>query len=92
VIHSLTDDSDPAATLFNKNAAMTFRMSKPVTNIRMADDGTISFDFMQATGIKASVVDTTDDDDWYDLQGRRLKVRPTRKGLYIHHGKKESIR
>ena len=92
VIHSLTDDSDPAATLFNKNAAMTFRMSKPVTNIRMADDGTISFDFMQATGIESPVVDTTDDDDWYDLQGRRLKVRPTRKGLYIHHGKKESIR
>lgn len=92
VIQSLTDDSDPAATLFNKNAAMTFRMSKPVTNIRMADDGTISFDFMQTTGIKASVVDTTDDDGWYDLQGRRLKVRPVRKGLYIHHGKKESIR
>jgi hypothetical protein len=47
---------------------------------------------MQATGIESPVVDTTDGDDWYDLQGRRLKVRPTRKGLYIHHGKKESIR
>ena len=92
VIQSLTDDTTPAATLFNANAAMTFWMSKPITNIRMADDGTISFDFMKTTGIETPVVGTSADDVWYDLQGRRLQVRPTRKGLYIHHGKKEGIR
>jgi hypothetical protein len=31
-------------------------------------------------------------DVWYDLQGRRLLSRPSRAGLYIHNGKKESIR
>ena len=92
LLQSLTDDTTPAATLFNANAAMTFWMSKPITNIRMADDGTISFDFMKTTGIETPVVGTSADDVWYDLQGRRLQVRPTRKGLYIHHGKKEIIR
>ena len=92
LLQSLTDDTTPAATLFNANAAMTFWMSKPITNIRMADDGTISFDFMKTTGIETPVVGTSADDVWYDLQGRRLQVRPTRKGLYIHHGKKEGIR
>ena len=30
----------------------------------------------------------TDDDEWYDLQGRKLGGKPTRKGLYINSGKK----
>jgi hypothetical protein len=28
------------------------------------------------------------DGPWYDLQGRRLDGEPTRKGIYIHYGKK----
>lgn len=28
---------------------------------------------------------------WYDLSGRRLTTRPTRKGFYIHQGKKVAI-
>lgn len=28
------------------------------------------------------------DGPWYDLQGRRLDGEPTRKGIYIHNGKK----
>ncbi len=31
------------------------------------------------------------DECWYDLNGRRLD-RPTRKGIYIHHGKKVMMR
>ena len=31
------------------------------------------------------------DNCWYDLQGRRLQGQPTKKGLYIHGGKKVVI-
>lgn len=29
---------------------------------------------------------------WYTLEGQRLQSKPTKKGLYIHHGKKEIIK
>ena len=89
---SLTNDSNPAATLFTANTDGLKLMSKPITNIQMASDGTISFDFMkEASGIHHVQADV-DDAPWYDLQGRRLQGRPIHKGLYIHNGKKESIR
>ena len=28
------------------------------------------------------------DDAWYDLSGRKLATKPTKKSVYIHHGKK----
>ena len=89
---SLTNDSKPAATLFTANTDGLKLMSKPITNIQMAADGTISFDFMkEATAIRR-VQAVADNAPWYDLQGRRLQGRPVRKGLYIHNGQKESIR
>ena len=89
---SLTNDSDPSAMLFTANTDGLKLMSKPITNIQMAADGTISFDFMKApTAIRRVQVDA-DDAPWYDLQGRRIQGRPVHKGLYIHNGKKESIR
>ena len=30
--------------------------------------------------------------DWYDMSGRKLSVKPTQKGLYIHNGKKVIIK
>ena len=55
-------------------------------------DGNISFKFVAAyqgsTGMK-SVVAREDDDKWYDLQGRQLNGRPSRKGIYINNGKKK---
>ena len=30
--------------------------------------------------------------EWYDLNGRKLKGKPTTKGLYIHNGRKEVVR
>ena len=89
---SLTNDSKPAATLFTANTDGLKLMSKPITNIQMASDGTISFDFMkEASGIHHVQADV-DDAPWYDLQGRKLQGRPIHKGLYIHNGQKESIR
>ena len=31
-------------------------------------------------------------DTWYDLRGRRLPGRPSRGGIYIHNGRKETVR
>ena len=47
---------------------------------------------MVPTGILSSSAEVFDDGVWYDLQGRRQSAKPTQKGLYIHNGKKESIR
>ena len=88
----LNDESSPASTLFNKNAEGKLFMSKAITNVRIAADGTISFDFMGGTsGIDA--IKVTDDSPavWYDLQGRRLEGKPTRKGIYINNRKKVAL-
>jgi hypothetical protein len=31
--------------------------------------------------------DTIQNDEWYDLSGRKLNGKPTKKGVYIHNGK-----
>ena len=85
----LSDGSSPASTVFTKNTEGKYFMSKAITNIRRDSDGTISFDFMkEETAIKG--VQSTDDDagSWYDLQGRRLSGKPTRKGVYVHDFRK----
>ena len=33
-----------------------------------------------------------DDTDWYTLQGYKIGKKPTKQGVYIHHGKKVVIR
>ena len=70
--------------------AMMFS-GKPVSNIRM-EDGNISFDFMKETSAIRDIFLEPYEDIWYDLQGRRLQGRPSRKGIYIHNYKKETIR
>ncbi|MBP5776915.1 MAG: hypothetical protein J6W56_05125, partial [Prevotella sp.] len=70
--------------------AMTF--DKPVSKIAMDEDGLISFDFLkEETAIRSALCTDDAPDVWYDLQGRRLQGRPTRKGLYIHHGQKVAL-
>ena len=32
------------------------------------------------------------DAGWYDLSGRKLYGKPTKKGLYIHNGRKFAIK
>jgi hypothetical protein len=46
-----------------------------------------------ATGIRVIDSDAVDDDDaeWFTLQGFKLDRRPTKQGIYIHHGKKVTI-
>ena len=89
----LTDSSNPASVMFNNNAAGSKFLSKALTNIRMTDDGLISFDFMGGDPSAVQIVRNEDgEDSWYSLQGRRILGKPQRRGIYIHNGKKESIR
>ena len=39
-----------------------------------------------------SITDDTDEGDWYDMSGRKLNGRPTKKGVYIKNNKKTVIR
>lgn len=48
----------------------------------------MSFD-NEATGIK--IVQAEGDDSYYDLNGRKV-LNPTKKGIYIHNGKKEVVK
>jgi M6 family metalloprotease-like protein len=82
VIHdALTDDTTPAATLFNKNADGTLLMGKPIKEI-CEKDGLISFKFYESNAAGISVVQTDSRPvAYYDLQGRRI-TEPA-SGLYI---------
>lgn len=44
------------------------------------------------TSIYNSQIKINSFDEWYDLQGRRINAQPTKKGIYIHSGKKVVIK
>ena len=100
----LTDDSRPAAKLYNKNADGAKYMGKPITAIKKNVNGTISFDVMggnednildnttSETAIKDIKADTRKADNRvYSIDGRYLgdDINALGKGLYIVSGKKE---
>ena len=89
----LTDSSIPSARMTQKNKAGSYMLSKPITNIRMSEDGLISFDFMGGVYDGISSVTTrrrAAADKVYNLQGQQVAV--PRKGIYIVDGKKVIIR
>ena len=59
-----------------------------LSDIQLSDEGAISFIVEHGTGVETMVGVESDDDNWYDLQGRKLATKPTQKGLYIHNHKK----
>ena len=80
----LTDDSDPVASVFTANADGVKLMSKPITNIQMADDGTISFDFMATSAVRSLFPSTMAVPmAWYDINGRKLPQKPKTSGIYV---------
>ena len=83
----LTNTSSPAAVLFTANAEGQLFMSKAITNIRLASDGTVSFDFMADPTAIQRVLKEEGHTQWYDLHGRLLPGEPTTPGLYINSGK-----
>lgn len=82
---SLTDETSPAATLFHANADGRNFMSKAITNIQMASDGSVSFDFMKGSTAISDVLNDSESAPvvWYDLNGRRLSSEPSKHGIYI---------
>ena len=70
-----------------KTSVPPMRFNKPVTNIQMAADGTISFDFMADPASVAPIRYSTPGEDvpvaYYDHSGRCLPSVPSRPGLYI---------
>lgn len=92
---ALTDASTPAARMHNQNTAGKTLLGKAIGNIKMSDDGLISFDFM---GGNPSGIHSVNGSrpafqrGIYDLQGRRLDVLPQKRGLYIVDGKKVIVR
>jgi hypothetical protein len=45
------------------------------------------------TGINTIAADDADNDaDWWTLQGFKIGLKPTQPGVYIHHGKKVTIK
>ena len=84
---SLTNTSEPAATLYNPNIDGELLMSKPITHMSVDTNGLASFVFMDETTMSIHDVSNGQErarngaDPIYDLLGRRLS-EPT-KGLYI---------
>ena len=88
----LTDSSVPASKMYNLNADKSKMLGKPITNIRLADDGTVSFDFMLSSAGMLSVPSEFKKDSWYNIGGYRLENRPNGAGIYINNGKKVFIK
>ena len=53
----------------------------------------IVIDDDDATGIEGNrAVADEADEQWFDLQGRRLEQKPTKKGIYILNGRKVVVK
>ena len=88
----LSDNSTPAASLFNQNADGDYLMHHSITEISESSDGLISFIFdEEALGIQPLSFSPVEEKKLvFDLQGRRWS-RPE-KGIFIKEGKKILIR
>ena len=94
-LDSLTDNSRPHPTLYNKNSDGSFLLHKPIYKIRKNEDMTVDFVFGYkpvSTGIKETPLEAAErrDDYIYDLEGRRILLDKDqlRRGIYIVNGKK----
>lgn len=80
-------DGDFVNDQLTKTSVPPMRFNKPVTNIQMAADGTISFDFMADPASVAPIRYSTPGEDvpvaYYDHSGRCLPSVPSRPGIYI---------
>ena len=93
----LSDTSQPASQMYNKNANGSYLLSKPITDITRYDDGSISFIF-HASNTSDHIGDIKDSNpevnDIYNLQGIRLlpsSLSALPPGVYIINGKKRVV-
>ena len=97
---SLTDTSVPAAVMFYPGLTGNPLFNKPITNIKMTDEGLISFDFMGGAPVVVDGITTHPFTlhsspftchQIYDLNGRRLAAEP-QKGVYVIRKQDGTIR
>lgn len=81
----LTDDSRPAAKLYNRNADGTKYMGKPVTAIRKNADGTMSFDFMG--GSEENILDNTTKKEGTAIKDIKADTRKADNRVYSIDGR-----
>ena len=81
----LTDDSRPAAKLYNKNTDGTKFMGKPVTAIRKNADGTMSFDFMG--GSEENILDNTTKKEETAIKDIKADTRKADNRVYSIDGR-----
>ena len=91
-------------TLYWPNAAMSinafrayFQLNKGITAGEQTSNGVraikLNFDGGEQTGITTTdFTNFTNSDAWYDLSGRKLDGKPTKKGVYIYKGKKTVVK
>ena len=72
------------STAFDPNKAFVAASTKSATRLTLVRDGATAID----------LVTTSDEGEgkWFDLQGRQLDGKPSKKGLYIRDGKKMIIK
>lgn len=93
-LDSLTDNSRPHPTLFNKNYDGSHLLHKPIYKIRKNEDMTMDFVFGYnpvSAGIRETPSAAERRYDYiYDLEGRRILLNKDqlRCGIYIVNGKK----
>ena len=88
----LTDTSVPAVRMNYPNAEGSMALSKPITNIRMSEDGLISFDFMGGSipdGVTSLPTPLSSLRQYFNLQGQQ--VTAPGRGVFIVDRKKVII-
>jgi hypothetical protein len=86
--NSLTETSVPAAVMYYPREGGETLLNKPITNIKMTDEGLISFDFMGGAPVVVDGITTVNRSpltlrhQLFDLNGRPLAAAP-QKGAYI---------
>lgn len=90
----LSDNSTPAASLFNANANGEKLMNHSITGIRESREGYISFIFDEEALGTPSISSVKSEGCVYDLSGRKCTTTQglMSRGIYIQDGKKLLIR
>lgn len=81
---AFTDTSVPAAVWHTAKDDGSKQLHRPIIDIRLTVDGTVSFDFMKgASAVTAPVIPVNQPTEYYDLNGHRLPTKPQDGSIYI---------
>jgi M6 family metalloprotease-like protein len=93
-VNAFNANTTPAAKFYNLNADGTYNLDSSIEDITQNSDGTVSFRFVApTTGIPTvNAKPGAYNDNWYDMNGRRIDGVPGSPGLYIGNGQKVLIK